>query len=176
MAKYPVLALFVLVFLSFFGYFSGFTIFGAMVNLIILILVTSFFIGTEKEGLILSLIIALFNDFYLYSYFGLSLISILLIYLFLSFIKNELSSDSSHLMFLSSIFFASILFDLIVLGGESIYLHLDFLYILQHTILENALLNLIIALPFYFLLRKVVSYLRIYRLVGAKERSYEGFV
>jgi len=176
MAKYLVLALFVIIFLGLFGYFSGFTIFGAMVNLIVLILVSSFFIGAEKEGLILSLILALFSDFYLYSYFGLSLISVLLIYLLLSFIKTKLSSDSSYLMLLSSIFFASILFDLIVLGGESLYLHLNFLYIFQHTILENALLNLIIALPFYFLLRKIISYLRIYRLVGAGERRYEGFV
>ncbi|MCX6811522.1 MAG: hypothetical protein NT039_02425, partial [Candidatus Berkelbacteria bacterium] len=86
MSKYIFLFIFIILFISLqLGFFSGLTIYNGTINLIILILVSSFFLNVEKEGLIISLVIAAVYDFYLYSYFGLSIIAVLLIYFILIF-------------------------------------------------------------------------------------------
>ena len=172
MAKYIILVFFIAIFVSLeLGFFCGFTIFGGTINLVVLILVTSFFLGIEKEGLITALSISFFYDFYLFSFFGLSAISVLIIYFILSFYKNRFSPDSSYLIILLLVFFSSIFFDLLVLGGLSISAHLDFSYIILYTILPNALINLIITLPFFILLRKLISILKIYKIIDTHEKK-----
>lgn len=171
MARYITLIVFIILFLSLqLGFFSGWTIFGGTVNLIVLVLVTSFFLGIEKEGLIISLFLAFFYDLYFYSFLGISIIVIILIYYLLIFLRNKISREPGYLTVLVAVFFASIIFDLAVLGGLAINFHLDFLYIFLYTILPNALLNLVIALPFYIIVRKIVSILKIYRIIGSREK------
>ncbi len=172
MAKYLILLFFIAIFISLeLGFFCGFTIFGGTVNLVVLILVSSFFLGIEREGLIIALSISLFYDFYLFSFFGLSAMAIMIIYFVLSFYKNRLSPDSSYLVVLVLVFFSSIFFDLLVLGGLSLSAHLDFSYIFLYAILPNAMINIIIALPFFILWRKTISILKLYRIINTQEKK-----
>lgn len=172
MAKYLVLLIFILSFLGLgLGFFCGFAIFGGTVNLIILILVSSFFLGAKKEGLIIALILAVFYDLYLYSFFGLSIIAVLLIYFLLSFLESKIARRPGYLLVLASVFLASIVFDLFVLGGLSVKDKLDFLYILLYNILPSALINLILALPFYIFMRKIISLLKLYRVIESQEKK-----
>lgn len=172
MAKYIILVILTVFFIALqFGFFSGLVIFGGTINLVILILVSSFFLEVEKEGLIISLILAFFYDFYLYSYFGLSIIAILVLYYLLVFLKNKIVSESNYLLILASVGFASIIFDLIVIGGLYFMYHLDFVYYLLYTILPDALINLIVALPLFLILAKLVSVLKLYRVIAIKERK-----
>jgi len=96
---------------------------------------------------------------------------VFIIYFILSFYKNRFSPDSSYLIILLLVFFSSIFFDLLVLGGLSISAHLDFSYIILYTILPNALINLIITLPFFILLRKLISILKIYKIIDTHEKK-----
>lgn len=172
MSKYIFLLIVIVLFIGLeFGFFSGLTIYNGTVNLIILVLVSSFFLNVEKEGLIISLVMASIFDFYLYSYFGLSIIAVLLIYSILNILKNKISQKPGYLLVLIAVFFSSILFDLIVLGGFSITNHYNFFYLLPYNILPNALINLIIAVPFYIIMRKVVSILKLYRIIGTQEKK-----
>ncbi|TSC92186.1 MAG: hypothetical protein CEN92_79 [Candidatus Berkelbacteria bacterium Licking1014_96] len=176
MAKYFVLVIFILGFLGLgLGFFCGFALFGGTANLIILVLVSSFFLGAKKEGLIITLILAAFYDLYLYSFFGLSIIAVLLIYFLLSFLESKIAQRPGYLLVLASVFLASIVFDLFTKGGLSLKEKLDFLYILAYNILPSALLNLILALPFYLLARKIISLLKLYRLIEPQEKKYESF-
>lgn len=174
MARYLVLIIFVLGSLGLsFGFFCGFTIFGGTINLIILMLVSSFFLGAKKEGLIISLVLAFFYDLYLYSFFSLAIIAVLLIYFLLSFLESKIAQKPGYLLVLASVFLASIVFDLFVLGGLSVRDKLDFLYILTYNILPSALINLILTLPFYILARKIISLLKLYRVIEPQEKKYE---
>lgn len=139
--------------------------------MIVLILVASYFLKTEKEGLILSLILAVFYDFYLNSYFGLAAAAVVLIYLSLVFLRQKIASGTSYLLFLILVFFASVIFDLIVLGGFSLAHHLNFGQIILFTILPDALLNLLAAVPFLILARRLVSILKAYRLIEPREKK-----
>lgn len=162
----------ILVFIALgFGFFAGISIFGGTVNLIVLILVASYFLKTEKEGLILSLVLAVFYDFYLYSYFGLALAAVVLIYLALVFLRDKIAAGTSYLLFLILVFFASVIFDLIVLAGFALFHHFNFLEIILYTILPDALINLIAAVPFLIIARRLVSILKAYRLIGPRERK-----
>lgn len=172
MAKYLVLIIFVLGFLGLgLGFFCGFAIFGGTANLIVLILVCSFFLGVKKEGLIISLTLAVFYDLYLYSFLGLAVMAVLLIYFLLSFLESKIARRPGYLLVLASVFLASIVFDLFTQGGLALKENLDFLYILTYNILPSALLNLIIALPFYIVALKLVSLLKLYKIVGEKEKK-----
>lgn len=172
MSKYIILFIAIVLFVALqFGFFSGFTIYNGNVNLIILILVSSFLLNVEKEGLIISLVMAFVYDFYLYSYFGLSIIAVLLIYFLLTFLKNKISQRPGYLLILLAVFFASVFFDLIVLGGFSIMNHYNFFYLLIYNILPSALINLIIAVPFYIIMSKIVSILKLYRIIGTQEKK-----
>jgi cell shape-determining protein MreD len=153
------------------GFFSGLAIYNGTINLIILILVLSFFLNIEKEGLIISLIMAFVYDFYLYSYFGLAVAAVLIIYFLLIFLKNKISQKPGYFLILFTVFFASILFDLIVLGGFSIKNHYNFFYLLLYHLLPDALINLIIAVPFYIVMRKIISTLKLYRILGTQEKK-----
>ena len=172
MSKYIFLFIFIVLFTGLqLGFLTGFSIYNGTVNLIILLLISSFFLGVEREGLIISLILGAIYDFYLYSYLGLSIIAILIIYAVLVFFKNKISQEPGYLFILVAVFFASILFDLFVLGGLSIMNHYSFSYILLYHILPNALINLIIAIPFFIILRKIISILKLYRVIGTNEKK-----
>lgn len=172
MTKYLVLLIFILGLLGLgLGFFCGFAIFGGTINLIILLLVSSFFLGAKKEGLIISLTLAFFYDLYLYSFFGLSIIAVLSIYFLLSFLESKISQRPGYLLVLVSVFLASIVFDLFVLGGLSIEGKLDFFYLLLYNILPSALINLILTLPFYILARKIISLLKLYRVIEPQEKK-----
>lgn len=170
--RYLILAFFIFVLAVLqLGFLAGFTIFGGSFNLIILILVSSFFLDFKKEGLIISLFLAAFYDLYLYSFFGLSIIAVLLVYFSLSFLESKISEKPDYLLILICVFLSSIIFGLVVLGGLSIKESFNFSYLFWHNTLPSATLNLIIAFPFYVLLRKIVSILKLYRIIGAKEKK-----
>ncbi|MBU2595345.1 hypothetical protein KJ713_00750 [Patescibacteria group bacterium] len=172
MSKYLILLLFIIIFLALaLGFFSGLTILNAVVNLIVLILISSFLLGIKKEGLLISLSLAVFYDLYLYSFFGLSVIAVLLIYFILSFLESKISHQPGFFLVSVSVFFASIVFDLIVLSGLTYINGLNFSYILLYNILPSALLNLVLAFPFYIIALKLVSLLKLYKIIGEKEKK-----
>lgn len=172
MAKYLVLAVFVIIFLGLeIGLLPSLAIFGGIINLIILILISSFFLEVEKEGLVIALILAGFYDLYLYSFFGLSMTAVLVIYYLLLFFKNKIAPESDYLLLLVFVFLASLFFDLVVSGSLCLKYHFDFSYVLLYTILPNALINLVVAVPFFMLARKIVSILKLYRLLKPKEKK-----
>jgi len=160
MAKYLVLIIFLILMLGLsIGFASGLSIFGGTFNLIVIILVAGFFLEVEKEGLVVALVLAVIYDFYTFSYFGLAIMAVLLIYFAIEFLEKKLSPDPGYLLFLVYVFFGSLIFDLIVFNLRS-----------TSIIFVDALVNLLIALPLLIILRYFVSVLKLYRLVRPQEK------
>jgi len=173
MSRYFILLIFIIIFLGLgLGFFSGFTILNGTINLIILILVSSFLLGAKKEGFIISLSLAVFYDLYLYSFFGLSIIAVLLIYFSLSFFESKISHQPGFFLVSISVFFAGVVFDLIVLSGLAYINGLNFSYILLYNIIPDGLLNLVLAFPFYILAAKLVEILKLYRIIETREKRF----
>jgi cell shape-determining protein MreD len=152
-----------------FGLLPPLAIYGGIINLIILILVSSFFLEIEKEGLFFSLILALLFDLYLYSFFGVSLISILLVYSLLYLIRKKIAGETNYLLIAILGFAASIIFDLAIIGVMSLSGETSMLALFLYVALPNALLTLVFAVPVYLIIRFIVKILRLYRLIKNKE-------
>ncbi len=152
-----------------FGLLPPIAIYGGIFNLIVLILVSSFFLEIEKEGLLFSLILALLFDIYCYAFVGISLISVLLIYSLLYLIRKKMAGETDYLLISMLGFAASIIFDLTLISAMSLTGETNFLMSFLQVALPNALLTLILAVPVYLLIRFIVKILRLYRLIEDKE-------
>lgn len=151
------------------GLLPSLEVFGGMINLIVIILISTFFLEVEKEGLILSLILAVAFDIYFYLPIGLSVAAVLIIYFILNIFRENLIEKTNYFFIAAMVFAATIIFDIIVYFGDSI-IHREFIFEkLILSLLPNALLNFILAIPLFFIIQYLIKILAIYRILDVRK-------
>lgn len=155
------------------GFLGALPIFGGVINLVILVLVSLFFLDLEREGLIFALILAIFWDFYGYSFFLVSSLGVFLIFYLLVQFRKKISEEASYMFIAVASFFVSLLFDLIVITSLSITHKTNFTSALVTYALPNALIALIVSIPFFLFVKYIVGILRMYQIIKTEERKIE---
>jgi len=151
------------------GLFPAIEIVGGMINLIVIILISTFFLEIEKEGLIFSIVLAIAFDIYFYLPIGLSVVAVLIIYALLNIFRQKIIEKTNYFFIASIIFAAVVIFDLILFIGNSIASGHFVFERLFLSLLPDALINFIIAIPLFIIIQYLIKILAVYRIIDVKK-------